>query len=301
MPHSPLDVFGQCRFLDPGLYGDSWRAFSDRYAIKGNPSIPQQITGYRRLDELQERFALLAYRCDAADVLDLPEAIHHELTCELSPTARRAYDELESELITEVEAGTVTVANALVKLLRLQQVASGFLSTDDEGSGSHEFELATDKADTLQDFLEDVPATEPVVVFCRFRHDLAAVSRIADRTGRVYGELSGRRRDGLTDRGTMSEGIGLLGCQIQSGGVGIDLTRARHAVYYSIGFNLGDFLQSLARLHRPGQSRSVHYYHLIAENTVDRAVYGALKKKRDVVESVLSILKTGGHDGDGND
>ncbi len=78
--------------------------------------------------------------------------------------------------------------------------------------------------------------------------------------------------------------------QIQSGGVGIDLTRAAYAVYYSIGFGLGDYEQSLARLHRPGQSRKTHYYHLIAEDTVDRRLYGALEKRKDLITAVLEDL-----------
>jgi SNF2 family DNA or RNA helicase len=76
-----------------------------------------------------------------------------------------------------------------------------------------------------------------------------------------------------------------------AGGLGIDLTAARRCVYYSLGFSLGDYEQSLARLHRPGQGHPVTYYHLVAEGTVDRRVYRALSKRRDVVESVLEELK----------
>ena len=76
-----------------------------------------------------------------------------------------------------------------------------------------------------------------------------------------------------------------------SGGLGIDLTRAKRAVYYSIGFSLGDYEQSLARVHTPGQAHPVTYYHLVAEGTVDRRVVNALTKRRDVVESILEELR----------
>jgi SNF2 family DNA or RNA helicase len=82
----------------------------------------------------------------------------------------------------------------------------------------------------------------------------------------------------------------ILGVQIQSGGVGIDLTRAAYAVYYSLGFSLGDYEQSLARLRRPGQTRCIRYYHLVAPGTVDQQVYAALKERRSVVEAVLQNL-----------
>ena len=89
LAQSPLDLFGQFRFLEPGLFGTSWHHFSNRYAIKGNPYIPQQITGYKNQDELQRLYKLLTYRCTAADVLDLPEAMYEERTFELAPKAKK--------------------------------------------------------------------------------------------------------------------------------------------------------------------------------------------------------------------
>ncbi|MEK9796512.1 MAG: hypothetical protein VW713_07195, partial [Alphaproteobacteria bacterium] len=50
--------------------------------------------------------------------------------------------------------------------------------------------------------------------------------------------------------------------------------------------------QSLARVHRPGQSRSVNYYHLVAQDTVDEKVYQALRDRKQVVESVLDGITT---------
>jgi hypothetical protein len=72
--------------------------------------------------------------------------------------------------------------------------------------------------------------------------------------------------------------------------VGIDLSRAAYAFYYSLGFSLGDYEQSLARLRRPGQTRCVRYYHLVAPGTVDEQVYAALRERRSVIEAVLRNL-----------
>ena len=83
----------------------------------------------------------------------------------------------------------------------------------------------------------------------------------------------------------------VLAVQIDSGGLGIDLTRARYAIYYSLGFSLGSYEQSLARVHRPGQTRPVEYIHLLAENTVDEKVVAALSSRADVVNAVLQEMK----------
>jgi hypothetical protein len=83
----------------------------------------------------------------------------------------------------------------------------------------------------------------------------------------------------------------VLAVQIDSGGIGVDLTRARYSMYYSLGFSLGSYEQSLARIHRPGQTRPVEYIHLLAEDTVDEKVMTALARRADVVNAVLQQLK----------
>jgi SNF2 family DNA or RNA helicase len=197
---------------------------------------------------------------------------------------------MESEFVAMLESGELIAAkNKLTQLLRLQQITSGYL----EG---RRFDMA--KGQLLEDLLEDLPADEPVVVFCHFRSDISLIHQIARTLGRRSGEISGQRseisgaRDDLEAfrRGGADDPV-ILAVQIQSGGVGIDLTRSRYAVYFSTGFNLGDYVQSRARLQRAGQTRSVFFYHLLARNTVDEMVARALARRQDLIESVLQELQ----------
>ena len=140
----------------------------------------------------------------------------------------------------------------------------------------------------LRDVLEDIAPEEPVVVFCRFHRDLETVNRVADETGRRSCELSGR----IDELKAWQAGEApVLAVQIDSGGVGVDLTRARYSIYYSLGFSLGSYEQSLARIHRPGQTRPVEHIHLLAEDTVDEKVMSALSRRADVVNAVLQQMK----------
>lgn len=280
LPHSPLDAFGQFRFLDPTIFGKYYTPFRSRYAVT-NPMFPSQVTKWINQDELSAKIASLSFKV-GTEVLDLPPVIHETRTVELCPKARRLYDGLEEDLIAGIDDGTVTVSNALVKLLRLQQITSGHAQLDDGPL----VKVDDSKEQALTELLEDLKHDEPVVVFCKFRTDLQTVERVTGKLGRRYGELSGQRND-LTPQATMPENVDVMGVQLQAGGVGIDLTRAAYCLYYSAGFSLGNHLQSLARVHRPGQTRTTHYFHLIAERTVDEAVYLALAKRQEVVEAVL--------------
>lgn len=285
MPHSPLDLYGQFRFLDPEVFGTSFTRMRARYAIT-DPVFPSKVTEWRNQQELAEKLDANSFRVTAEEVLDLPAVLHETLPVQLRPKTQQVYDAFESEMVAEVADGIMTANNALTKLLRLQQVTSGYCHID----GGFEMSLISgtpEKALVLESMLEDLPATEPVVVFCRFRHDLHEVAAIARRLGRPYSEVSGERK---TLEEWQAGETTIIGVQIQSGGAGIDLTRAAFCFYYSLGFSLGDYEQSLARLHRPGQERCVRYYHLVAQGTIDTGVYAALRNRRNVIEGVLDQL-----------
>lgn len=285
MPHSPLDVFAQFRFLEPTIFGMHYVAFRNRYANVVNvPALPAPIIkGYKNLDELERRMDTITFTA-GPEVLDLPEEQHIDIQVHLEPRAMKQYQEMERYFITDVENGVVTAGNALVRLLRLQQLTSGWLRADDSDTPD---QVSTAKREVLDDLLEDMPQDEPIVVFCRFHTDLDDVKWVAEeKHRRNYYEVSGRTKGDPIARWRQDEN-GVLGVQIQAGGVGIDLTKARYCVYYSIGFSLGDYLQSLSRINRPGQERPVTYYHLVAKDTVDEAVYKALSERRDLIEAVL--------------
>ena len=278
MPHSPLDIYAQYRALDKSIYGTSFFRFKSRYAVMGGWSNAE-VVGYQYQQELQRKFYSIAYRVEAADVLDLPPLLTVTRMCELGPKARKLYRTLERDFIADLEEGRITAVNALSQLLRLQQVTSGYARTED----GQDVEVDTTKAELLADLLEDMGKDEPVVVFARFTHDLEVVHRVARRLELSSYEISGARKE----LSLWNENGGVLAVQIQSGGLGIDLTKARYAVYYSLGFSLGDYLQSRARLHRQGQERPVEIIHLIAAHTVDEKVMAALAAREQVVESIM--------------
>ncbi len=285
LPHSPLDAFGQYRFLDPSVFGTSYTLFRSTFAIC-DKMFPSKVLSWINQDEFSKKFYSIAYHPLPEDDIDLPSVRHEMRTCELPPGARRIYDDMETDFIAQVRTGVTTAANALVKLLRLQQISSGHTKTEDDKI----VDIHDEKSEVLLDLLKDLPKDEPFIVFCRFRRDLDAVKKVAEKLNKRYGEISGRRKD-VTEMAEMPDDIDLMAVQMQSGGVGINLSRACYAAYYSIGFSLGDFDQTAARLHRAEQTRPVIFYHILANKTIDHAVYGALKKRRQVIEAVLDVFQ----------
>jgi len=285
MPHSPLDLYGQFRFLDPQVFGSSFTRMRARYA-ECDPRFPSKVRKWRNQDELAAKLDAHSWRVTADEVLDLPDAIHETIPVELSPKVMRYYRSLEREMTAEIEAGTVARPAAVEMRLRLRQATCGYARVDG-AAGVTPIDGTPSKRLALADRLEDLPATEPVVVFGQFRSDLDDIAAVARELGREYAEVSGERKD--LQRWQDGEAV-ILGVQMQSGGVGIDCSRAAYAFYYSLGYSLGDYEQSLARLRRPGQTRCVRYYHLVCKGTVDEQVYAALRERRNVVDAVLQQL-----------
>jgi len=283
MPHSPLDLFAQLRFLAPKILGWSYTAFKNEYAVMSQFN-QHQVIGYRNQQKLAMLFGAIAYYVNKRDCLDLPPVEDVTVNVQLEPKTAKQYRLLERDMHLQLERGEVTAANALVKLLRLQQLAAGFLKTDDDRI----VEIGGEKESALLEIIDSIPSYEPFVTFCRFHTDLDAVARCSEKLGRTCGELSGRRNDlAAWQRGEFDD----LAVQIQAGGVGIDLTRACYGAYYTLGYSLGEYEQSRARLDRPGQTRPVTYYHLIAAGTVDERVYSALSSREEVIGYVINQMR----------
>lgn len=288
MANSPLDVYGQYRFLDSSIYGTNYSLFLQRYAVMGGAER-RFVVGFQNQKELNEKFQQLAYTCKMSDVKDkikLPDALpptRHLV--QLPHRDMKTCKDLSREFIADCgEDSNVVVKNVLGKMLRLQQIASGFCVVQDSPIDDPKtIELNTAKEDFLAEMLSDISPLSSVVVFCIFRHDLSAIARSARKVKRDIFEISGSQNQ--LSEWKQSEG-GVLAVQIQAGAEGIDMTNACHAIYYSIPHSLALYNQSKARLYRPGQKHPVSFSHILAEDTIDEAMYKALIKKEDVIESI---------------
>lgn len=284
MHGSPLDLFSQYRFLDISIFGASFTKFRSQFAQMGG-FMNHQVVGYHNQDELHRKFYTIAYQMKPEeDVVARTEPLHIYRRAKIG-RGEKIYWQMYHNLVAQVKDGVATAGNALVKLLRLQQITGGHLK--DEDGTIHKVDDA--KAELLADIFLDLDISEPIVIFCRFHPDMDVCKKVCEESGRTFSELSGREDtlkdwlDGKTD---------VLISQISSGKEGISLVRAQYTIYFSLGFSLGDFDQSVARTDRPGQAAyQVTCIHLLLENTVDEQVYKAIKERRDVIKSVLEDMK----------
>ena len=292
----PIDVWGQFRFLDPTIFGN-YTEFKRRYCLlrtmpNGSGGYFEKIEGYKNLEHLADEMASVAFRV-TADVLDLPEQHDVVRYVRLGRDAQSTYLRMEKACVVQDESFTVIADNVLTRYLRLQEITSGYLRADAEpsdkpGVGRTPREVRrfdTSKADATLEIIEDIGPDEPIIVFYRFDQDAEILAETLLVTGRTCYELSGRRNH--LDRWKNSHDPGaVLLVNIAAGAEAIDLTAARYVVYYSTDFSLSHYEQSRKRVHRPGQTRPVTYYHIVAGDTVDQYIQAALHKKQDIATTI---------------
>lgn len=301
-PHSEPDVYAQYRTVDPGVFGTNFKTFRLRYFEMGGFE-DKEIVGFlsdTARKEFTETWQRIAYIDEEGP--DTPGAIDAEpATAEMGSEVARLYKELSADFITWVKGGgddeePVTAANALARILRLQQITSGHvpIGVDDD----REIRIIGDeKKRLLHEELDDIPPGEPVVVYARFTEDLNRIEEVAKERGMRYAEISGRRDDGLTEdaddpaNDAMMADCDLLGAQLQAVAEGIDLTRSCYGIFYSEILDLGNNLQVRKRQDRPGQMRQVRFGHLELEGTIDAIIRQALINREDAVGAVVAAAK----------
>ena len=290
------DAYGQYRALDPAVFGTNHGRFQNRYFViemdarwdkKKKEAVEYPVlAGTRNEEEFERLLGLTMFRVEKQDVMDLPETITVKRYFELDDKERSAYEDIQEELVTLVKSGEATATNALSKVIRLQQITSGFIKTE---SGIEEI-IGRSKANTLKKVLRDeIPRNEPVCVFCKYRKDLETVRQTSEELKLRYKEVSGSHKD--LERGQYPSDCDILGVQVQSGGLGVNLVKSAYCIYYSLGQSLGQYLQCRDRLHRGGQTRQIMYIHLVAKKTIDEVIYQAIEEKKEFVDEILKQIK----------
>lgn len=292
--NSPLDAYSQFAFLDPYILGfQSFVAFRAHFAIlekKINHSQQRQYTqviGFRNLDELQSLIKPHSYRVTKEECLDLPDKIYEKVYFDLSAEQKRLYKIIREEVILEMAEGRVTAQLAITKLLRLSQLISGYVTTED--GDVIDIKGGDVKLKLLKDILED--NDEKTIIWCRFIHEIHQVTAmLGDECVSYYGATESDDRTKNVHSFQNNPKIKYFVAN-KTASTGLTLTAASSVIYYSNSYSLEDRLQSEDRAMRIGQKNNVVYRDLVARGTVDESIIKALRSKQNIADMILKDIK----------
>ncbi|MFR7388120.1 MAG: DEAD/DEAH box helicase [Blautia faecis] len=288
-----IDIWSQYRFLDKTVFGDNFFKFRGRYAIMGGYGN-KKIVGYKDLEGLIKKEHSIAFRVTKDEALDLPEQTFETRKIQFNQKEKNLYERIKKDSYAELDGGGhITATTVLTRLLRLQQLAGGFLVQDDAQKPQL---VSRAKLDALGDIIEDyvIGSGKKLVIFARFIAEVKAIMELASKVlpkelkqVAIYGDIKKEDRGDIVKQFQEDPKTVLFIGQIDTAGTGITLTAADTCVYYSKNFNYATYSQSLSRIHRIGQRNCCTYIDLEIEGTIDELISKALSRKEDMAKTVV--------------
>jgi len=291
---SPMDIYSQCEFLRPGLLGfESYYAFQGRYAVVQRRTMGQaafqQIVGFRNLDELTQRIDMFSFRVLKKDCLDLPDKIYTARYVGMTTQQFEMYEQIRRHAMVLLDSGEMSTAPAVItQMLRLQQIMSGHLKTD-EGDMLY---FPSKRMDALEEIINEHDGK--AIIWSRFRYDIISITEMLNKkfgqgcAVSYFGDTSDDdRAAAVVNFQDPNHPLKFFVGNPATAGYGLTLTEANLVVYYANDFNLETRIQSEDRAHRIGQKNNVTYIDLICEGSIDERIVKALRAKIDIGAKVL--------------
>lgn len=288
LAENPLPAYSYCKIVNPeSSYLPKGRGGFGRYKSLVMEEVRQWVWEPR---EGHEKIvaALLSpsIRYLTKDCIDMPEVVYQDRIVEMTPDAKKAYDQFKKHMLVEYELGQITSANAAVKIGKLLQITSGGVK-DDQGNVL-EIDCKS-KIDEIITLYEE-NGKRPVIISAVYKATVAALLKALKkyRVAKIDGSVKDRRSiiQAFTDFK-----LDFLILQPQAASHGLNLQVCNLMIHMSpiMSNELNSQLES--RIIRPGQKNNMLIVNLVASPT-EKRFYNALKNKQAIEKVMMNEFKT---------
>lgn len=286
-----MDLHGQFLAVDGGQrLGEYVTHYKDSYFesdYMGWSYVPTE----KGKEIIEQKISDITIKMDAADYLDMPAVKEVNILVDLPTKARRAYQEVEANMFTELDNGSeIEVFSRSSVSNKCLQFCNG---TPYRSAESPEFEVLHDaKLDALEEVLEEA-AGQPVLCSYTFKSDAERIMKKFKKIRPVnLTETPSKDTEKIINKWNKGE-IKLLIGHPASMGHGVDGLQDSGSilVWFGLNWSLELYEQMCGRLNRQGQTQSVSIIRILCRDTVDLAVADALSRKTDDQEGLKSALQ----------
>lgn len=288
------ELWSLFHFLMPGFLGESRQFLQDfRIPIEKNSDIEQK----EKLIQRVRPFILRRTKNEVAK--ELPEKTEIVQLIELRHAQRDLYETIRISMENKVREAIAKQGLGkshillLDALLKLRQVCCDprLLSLPEADIAHNE----SAKLQALMVLLDNlIEEGRHVLVFSQFTSMLKLIEEKIISRNYQYLKLTGQtqnREKIVRDFQNGKAPIFLI--SLKAGGLGLNLTRADTVIHYDPWWNPAIEEQASDRTHRIGQLNPVFVYKLIAKGTVEEVILNMQKRKRKLVDGILSTNLTG--------
>ena len=234
-PNGLADLWAQLYLLDEGArLGTRYAGFRERYFDAGprHNGIVYKYSAKQGSEEaILSAISDICVSMKAADYLELPDCIMHEIPVELDPKAAKAYRELEREMVLELPDDEVTVTSAAALSNKLLQLGNGAIYGEDHSV----HEVHGCKIEAFMELIESLSASgKNALVFYNYQHDRERLQKALAKTGLVVRELKTTEDEDDWNAGK----IDILLTHPASSAYGLNLQQGgNHVVWFGLNWN----------------------------------------------------------------
>ena len=300
-----IDLYPQYKILGSDLFNMKAKDFKQKYCIEaqnwnlvraGKARFPfNEIVGFRETEKMDEEIKKYTYYKKYESKYDRPIEIPQsfKMTSDMKYFREKKVwprmDEKALELklasgdIEDIDTEFIIANRPTLHHIYMRESCSGFIQD--------KFLKDNPKRQWLQDFLEGNEGR--IVVFTNFIAEIALISDLCDSMKRHWSRYDGSIKD-LSNWEKYDDCVAIV--NVVAGGAGLnDFVKTNIAIYFSPPENHIDFEQSKGRIDRIGQTKQPVYYYLQIMNSVEGAIYRALKSGKDFDDKMFeSWLDEGG-------
>ena len=254
---------------------------------------------FRNVDSLRDKMLEIAMFVRIEDCIDMPDRVYNRKLLDMSAEQTRVYRELENYFITTYKDEKVEAKSKLTAYIRLQQIASGFVSSEQlpeselEDPPPNKITWFDDlpKIDQLLVDVEEITDVEgitnnQVIIVCHFSAEAERIYDALENEGYKVCLMTGWKKVG-TIEGFKRGDYKIMVANIRVISMGFNLQEhCNHMIFYSNTFSLEDRIQVEARIYRAGQQHPCIYLDYVMKDTIDMKVYAALKQKKQLADYI---------------
>jgi non-specific serine/threonine protein kinase len=227
---------------------------------------------------------------------DLPDKVENLAYCEMTPEQREFYTEVldatKQEIFGLADGGRTLEKNRMsifAALLRLRQICCHPRLFDKNGERG---KIDSGKFEKLKSMLEEIiDEGHRVLLFSQFVDMLDIIKDWLKKKGIKHEYLTGQTKDRKekVERFNEDSTIPIFLISLKAGGTGLNLTGADYVIHYDPWWNPAVEDQATDRAYRIGQTKKVFVYRIITKGTVEEKIQKLKSKKRDLVDSIISV------------
>lgn len=314
MDLDPKDLWAIMRFVDPQVLGTIWKDFEEEYLVKPKIDMNKKMGMIQRQkmmlayqiakrkapmredmsDHFAERIGPHVLRISREDA-GIQSAKIKTVLFDLEEREAKKYRQLEKTMVVKYRGTKIKTPLKIVQIGKLQQLTGGHIK-DEEGNVHR---TGFSKKRQMRQLIRDNVGNKPFVLFCKFVWEVDMLYKMIDSMdlgvgAKLWGKVKDLKRDKRRTNMLLDFQAGKLDwmvCQQRTGGVGVDLYRARKFFVYSMGHSFIDFDQMVSRGDFLEQKEQATFFLPAVRSSIDTDIITSVTRKKSITELFYDRLK----------